>query len=341
MDQRTKRTADYQINNTTFRVAYGDITKLVADALVSSDDNYLTMGGGVSYAILQAGGDEVRRQALKHVPLKLGDVAVSSAGKLAAKYIFHAATIDYDNLIFPGEDTIRAATLKCMQLADSLQLRLIAFPALGTGVGGFPFKLAGEVMTQTISDYLMGETGIELVTLSLLGRENVSETDLNVLYERAVALASVASQSKKLASLLSELHKVAQTLNRPDLSKRFTDLQAEVSQAGTLLSESQFEKLDSFNRRVVDLSTETQQTINWNNEQLEAEVIRTKLNGLLAQLNIQTANLNKLQIEKAKYGGIGVPPRLENAIEEIEREIARTNASAQQTREQLFALRET
>src|SRR4051812_5590825 len=103
MDQMVRRTADYKINKTTFRVAYGDITKLVADALVSSDDNYLTMGGGVSDAILRAGGEEIRQQALKHVPLKIGDVAVTSAGKLPAKYIFHAVTIDYDHMLDPRE----------------------------------------------------------------------------------------------------------------------------------------------------------------------------------------------------------------------------------------------
>ena len=66
-----QRTSDYKLNETTFRVCYGDITKLVADALVSSDDNYLTMGGGVSMALLRAGGEEISREARKHIPLKL------------------------------------------------------------------------------------------------------------------------------------------------------------------------------------------------------------------------------------------------------------------------------
>ncbi len=91
-----QRTADYKINKTTFRVCYGDITELVADALVSSDDNYLTMSGGVSLSLLLAGGETIQREARKQIPLKTGDVAVTSAGDLKAKFIFHAITIDYD-----------------------------------------------------------------------------------------------------------------------------------------------------------------------------------------------------------------------------------------------------
>ena len=162
-----ERATDYSINNTVFRVAYGDITAISADALVSSDDNHLTMGGGVSWAIASAGGEIIRHEARKHIPLQLGDVAVTSAGELLAKYILHAVTIDYDTMTNASQDSIHAATLKCMQLADTLGAHHIAFPALGTGVAGFPFQLAAEVMTQTIADYLAGETGVILVTLIL------------------------------------------------------------------------------------------------------------------------------------------------------------------------------
>ncbi len=58
---------------------YGDITRLTADALVSSDDNYLSMGGGVSAALSRVGGEIVSIEARKHTPLNIGDVAVTSA----------------------------------------------------------------------------------------------------------------------------------------------------------------------------------------------------------------------------------------------------------------------
>jgi O-acetyl-ADP-ribose deacetylase (regulator of RNase III) len=345
----TPRTSEYRLNNTTFRVIYGDLTKIAADALVSSDDNYLTMGGGVSMALSKAGGEEITREARKHIPLKLGDVAVTSAGRLPAKFLFHAVTIDHDNSMSATRESIQAATLKCLQLADTLGVRHIAFPALGTGVARFPFQLAAEVMTRTVADYLMGDTHIALVTLTLFAREMVRESDLNLFYEQVVALASVSSQTSKLSEVLTELHSIVGRMQKPDLSNRVALLKAELLQAQSILAESpqSLEQLDTLQDRsgiagvtheVVAISSETQEAIAWDDRQLEAEVLRTRLSGLLTQLNIQYANLNKLQIKKAKYGSIDVPLHIENAIEDLQGEINETETRVQETRIQLVAL---
>lgn len=345
----TERTSDYKLNNTTFRVTYGDLTKIAADALVSSDDNYLSMGGGVSMALLNVAGMEIIREARKHIPLKLGDVAVTSAGRLPAKFIFHAVTLDHDNLIAATEEGIRAVTLKCLQLADTLGVRHIAFPALGTGVARFPFQLAAVAMTRTIADYLMGDTHLELVTLSLFAAEMVTESDLNLFYERVVALASVSSQSSKLSSLLTELHRIVEPMQKPDLTRRVVELQSELLRAQHILAESpkNLEELDKLQDRsgiaevtkdVVTISTQTQEAIAWDDRQLEAEVLRTRLSGLLTQLNIQYANLNKLQIKKAKYGSIDVPLHIENALEDLQHEIDETEERVKEARRQLAGL---
>jgi O-acetyl-ADP-ribose deacetylase (regulator of RNase III) len=336
----TKRTADYKINNATFRVTYGDITQLTADALVSSDDNYLSMGGGVSASLLRAGGEVIRIEARKHIPLKIGDVAVTSAGQLSAKYIFHAVTIDYTNMIYASEESIEAATHRCMELADTLGVRLIAFPALGTGVAQFPFQLAAEVMTRTIANYLTSETRVELVTLTLFAREGVRNEDLNLFYERAVGLASVSTQSKRLNILLAELEKIVSRMNLPSLLKQVAELQIELKRAqGTLLENPEdFERLSEISKQVVDVSSTTQSSAAWSDNQLEAEVLRTKRDGLLTQLNIQTSHLNRFQIEKAKYGGQLVPPRLEVAIEDMNKDIAETQVQLDEVRKQLVGL---
>ena len=334
-----ERTADYKINNTTFRVAYGDITQLTADALVSSDDNYLSMGGGVSESLLRRGGDVIQVEARKHVPLKIGDVAVTSAGGLSAKYIFHAVTIDYTDMIYASEDSIRAATLKCMQLADTLGVRLIAFPALGTGVASFPFQKAAEVMTCTIADYLTGDTRIELVTLTLFARERVRNSDLNLFFERAVGMASISTQSKRLNTLLAEIERIVGRMNTPALSQRVVELQVELKRAQRVLVDTpeDFEPLHEVSKQVVDLSSETQASATWSDNQLEAEVIRTRRDGLLTQLNILTSNLNRFQIEKAKYGGQLVPPRLEIAIEDVSKEMSETQSQLDVLRGKLVA----
>jgi O-acetyl-ADP-ribose deacetylase (regulator of RNase III) len=346
-----ERTADYTLNDITFRVTYGDITLVDADVLVSSDDNHLSMGGGigkgVAASLLEAGGEVIRQDAHKHLPLKLGDVIVTTAGCLPAKYIFHAATIDRDNMIYAQATDIRAITLRCLQLADILRMRRIAFPALGTGIAGFSFQQAAEVITRTIADYLTGNTKIQLVILTLFAAKGISESDLSLFYERAVALASIATQSKRLNELVGELQHVVAQMNQPDLFSSVQALQSQLAQAQTVLAESpaNLEQLDALEARsgiaevsqqVVSLSTRTQTFLAQDNRQRMVEVLNTKLSGLLTQLNIQYANLNKLQIKKAKYG-LDTPLHLENEIEDLQIEISQTEAQIEATRRQLTA----
>ena len=85
----------YIFNNSTLTVKFGNILDTKAEVIVSSDDCYITMGGGVSRAILQAGGDIIIKDAQKMCPVPLGDVVVTTAGKMEKqKYVYHCITID-------------------------------------------------------------------------------------------------------------------------------------------------------------------------------------------------------------------------------------------------------
>jgi O-acetyl-ADP-ribose deacetylase (regulator of RNase III) len=114
MNNAIERVTNYKLNNSIFRISYGDITKFKVDAIVSSDDNYLSLGGGggVSAAILEDGGPDISKDAIKRVLLRVGEVAVTTTGNLPVKYIFYANTIDYTNMIFMTEGTLNMATLK-------------------------------------------------------------------------------------------------------------------------------------------------------------------------------------------------------------------------------------
>jgi O-acetyl-ADP-ribose deacetylase (regulator of RNase III) len=81
----------YLVGKSQLTLEFGDITTSKADVLVSSDDAYLSMGGGVSQAILRAAGRQIITDSSKMVPAKLGEL--TTAGALNAKYIFHAVTI--------------------------------------------------------------------------------------------------------------------------------------------------------------------------------------------------------------------------------------------------------
>ena len=341
----TKRTADYRINKTIFRVSHVDLTQVKAEVLVSSDDSELSMSGGVSGALLRVGGVEIRQDARKHTPLKIGEVVVTTAGRLPAKHIFHVVTLDFDYRTTSTEADIKQAIGKCLQLADALGVRHVAFPALATGVADFPFERAAEVMVRTIADYLGGNTSLEIVTLALWAGEGVIENDLNLFYERAAALASISSQGRQLNSLLVQLEGLVQEMQQPELHQLVGVIKTELSQAQMVLAEKpvSVEQLDeleersgiaAISRRVVEISSRTQGLTAVKNQELEAELLNTRLSGLLTQLNIQYSNLNKLQIKKAKYG-MEVPLHIENQIEEIETEIVTMERQVDKIRAQM------
>jgi O-acetyl-ADP-ribose deacetylase (regulator of RNase III) len=343
------RSAEYRIGRTTLSVVYGSITKVEADALVSSDDNYLSMGGGVSEGLLNAAGASLREEARKHVPLKAGDVAVTSAGALKAKYVFHAAMIDYDDMILPDDDIVRRATERCLRLADALELRSIAFPALGTGVGHFPYQRAAEVMTRTMTERLSAGTSLEHVTICLFARPGVRADDVNLFYERAAGLAAIAQEGKSLGLLMRDLEAAIKGIGRADLLDEVGALGSRLNEAGVVL-ERNADSPDSLaeledrsgigllSREAVEISSQVEkETRDWSDEQAEALVLRTTLQGLMTQLNVQHGNLNKLEIQKAKHG-IDVPLIIENSIEETHDEIAKLEAQAEETRTKLAAV---
>ncbi len=146
-------------------VQQGDITRVEADALVNAANNHLWMGGGVAGALKREGGPEVEAEALAKGPIPVGEAAVTTAGRLPARYVIHAAVMGQD--LQTDADKIRAATRNSLLRADELGIRTVAFPALGTGVGGFSLAQCARIMIDEVIRYSSGETALEKVTFVL------------------------------------------------------------------------------------------------------------------------------------------------------------------------------
>lgn len=145
----------YQFGKSRLIIKFGDLTSAVTDVIVSSDDAYLSMGGGVSASILRAGGDVIARDARKNVPCQMGDVVVTSAGKLEAKYVFHAITIDWSQKDeFTVEKSINSIVKKSLNVLSVLGLKSIAFPAIGTGAARYSLEDVAHFMSMAISEFL-------------------------------------------------------------------------------------------------------------------------------------------------------------------------------------------
>ena len=152
----------------------GDITQVRADAIVNAANNQLWMGGGVAGAIKRAGGQEIEREAVSKGPIQIGGAVATGAGRLQARYVIHAAAMGYDEsgrMIPPTAQTVREATKNSLRLAEELGLKSVAFPALGTGVGGFPIREAARIMIQTAREHLAGESPLEEIIFVLYGDE--------------------------------------------------------------------------------------------------------------------------------------------------------------------------
>ncbi|MEW6491876.1 MAG: AAA-like domain-containing protein [Cyanobacteriota bacterium] len=175
---------EFLVYDKLVKIYQGDITNLVTDVIVSSDDNYLIMGGGVSRRIRQVGGDEIFLEARKLTPLSLGEVAVTTAGNLRAKKIFHAVVIDFDDREEPSNKVIQRVVHTCMKKANCYKFSSIAFPLLGTGAVGFPVRESWEtLLNQIIRDLSELDSSIDQVFIALYERKVVEELKIKLFLE--------------------------------------------------------------------------------------------------------------------------------------------------------------
>jgi O-acetyl-ADP-ribose deacetylase (regulator of RNase III) len=130
-------------------VAQGDITAYAGSAIVNAANNHLLLGAGVAGAIARRGGPSIQAACDRHGPIRVGEAAITGAGDLPCRFVIHAAAMGDEPV---SERSICAATRASLQLASERGIRDVAFPILGTGVGGFPFRRAVQVMIDAIRE---------------------------------------------------------------------------------------------------------------------------------------------------------------------------------------------
>src|SRR5262249_51238893 len=132
------------VGDATIETQRGDISQAQVDAVVNAANNHLWMGSGVAGALKRAGGSVIEREAVAKGPIEVGEAVVTSGGALPAKYVIHAAVMGQD--LQTDRFKISKATRNSLVRAREAGISSIAFPAFGTGVGGFPPDLAADAM---------------------------------------------------------------------------------------------------------------------------------------------------------------------------------------------------
>ena len=158
-----------QIGKVTLELIQGDITKMDTDAIVNAANAALKLGGGVAGAIARKGGPKIQEECDRIGGTFVGGAVITTGGKLKARSVIHAVgpRMGEGN----EDEKLKNATLNSLKLADEHSLKSIAFPAISTGIFGFPMERCARIMLNTAIEYAKGSTNLEKIAFCLYGTE--------------------------------------------------------------------------------------------------------------------------------------------------------------------------
>ncbi len=142
-------------------IQQGDLTEMDTDAIVNAANNDLILGGGVAGAIRRKGGDAIQHECSEIGSIPVGYAAITTGGKLKARFVIHAASMRLGGAT--TADALRNSTAHCLRIANDRGLKTIAFPAVGTGIAGFPLEKCAEIMLRESAQHLSNKTSLETV----------------------------------------------------------------------------------------------------------------------------------------------------------------------------------
>src|SRR6202166_3141900 len=164
----------------------GDLTEMDVDAIVNAANNDLQLGGGVAGAIRRKGGAVIQSECDAIGSIPIGGAAITTGGNLRARYVIHAASMQLG-----GETTARAlrsSTAHALRIAAEQGLRSIAFPAVGTGIAGFPIPECARIMLREVVEHLKNPTSLEKICFVLFDPRPLSQ------FEKALAEMGAAGE---------------------------------------------------------------------------------------------------------------------------------------------------
>jgi O-acetyl-ADP-ribose deacetylase (regulator of RNase III) len=165
-------------------VKVGDITKESVDAIVNAANGTLMGGGGVDGAIHRAGGPEILRQCREirqnQFPdgLPTGQAVITTAGKMPARHVIHTVGPVYGRGGQDKAELLAACYSNSLSLTVQNRLQTVAFPAISTGIYGYPTSEAAAVASRAIEQFLRGDKTLKEVRLVFFGSDD-AEVFLN------------------------------------------------------------------------------------------------------------------------------------------------------------------
>jgi O-acetyl-ADP-ribose deacetylase (regulator of RNase III) len=143
----------------------GDLTESDADAIVNAANNDLILGGGVAGAIRRRGGESIQRECNAIGSIPIGGAAITGGGNLKARFVIHAASMQLGGSA--TAQALRSSTAHTFRIATEKKLTSVSFPAIGTGIAGFPLRECAEIMLREALKHLNGPTSLKRVDFVL------------------------------------------------------------------------------------------------------------------------------------------------------------------------------
>ncbi len=149
----------------------GDLIEMDTDAIVNAANNDLQLGAGVAGAIRRKGGEQIQREcdAIGSVPV--GGAAITSGGRLKARHVIHAASMQLGGAT--TAHALRSSTAHSLRIAAQNNLKTIAFPAVGTGIAGFPLRECAEIMLAEAQKHFQGPTSLQKIQFVLFDKQSL------------------------------------------------------------------------------------------------------------------------------------------------------------------------
>jgi O-acetyl-ADP-ribose deacetylase (regulator of RNase III) len=161
---------ELKVKKSSINLVQGDITELDIDAIVNAANAQLILGGGVAGAIRRKGGPTIQQECNKIGGTFVGGAVITTGGNLKAKHVIHAVgpRMGEGN----EDEKLKNATFNSLKIMDENKLKIIAFPAISTGIFEYPIDRCAKIMIKTAKEYLLGDTQIEKVIFCLYTEED-------------------------------------------------------------------------------------------------------------------------------------------------------------------------
>jgi O-acetyl-ADP-ribose deacetylase (regulator of RNase III) len=158
-----------ELNGRSLELIEGDLTELNVDAVVNAANSHLILGGGVAGAIARKGGPAIQRECDQIGGTPVGTAVITTGGNLKARHVIHAVGPRMGE--GREDEKLASATRASLEVAEDNGLTSIAFPAISTGIFGYPIDRCAKIMLGVAVDRLKSETPLKKVIFCLFGRE--------------------------------------------------------------------------------------------------------------------------------------------------------------------------